>query len=219
MVKHRDTQPFSPGKMTIMLIQLEGNDATLQEGIRTFKEAMGRAVPQITPRSQLSHAALGALPAPPLESNGEGRSDGETADYVDEGVAVDSPASIPSAASKPAKDRKYPAMDFVKDLDLHPQDKKSFKVFAEEKGPANQTEKITVCLYYLCRILKLDGVTAKHVYTCLKDINAKTPNDLPQTIRTIAKRKGYIDASNGDDLKITNPGVNFVDHSLPHGGA
>jgi hypothetical protein len=107
----------------------------------------------------------------------------------------------------------------VKDLDLVPKGKKPFKAFVEEKKSANQSEKITVCLYYLCRILELPGVTANHVYTCLKDIGAKTPNDLPQTMRTIAKQNGYIDASNGKDLKITNSGDNLIEQSLPHGGA
>jgi hypothetical protein len=50
------------------------------------------------------------------------------------------------------------------------------------------------------------------------DVNAKTSNDFPQAIQVIANRKGYIDASNGADLKITNPGDSFVEHDLPQTG-
>jgi hypothetical protein len=105
-------------------------------------------------------------------------------------------------------------MNFVKDLNLHPDGKPSLKEFADEKKPKNQMEQVTVCIYYLCRILELTGVTADHVYTCLKHLNVRTPNDLPQTIRDVARKKGFVDTSKGDDLKITNPGDNFVEHEL-----
>lgn len=215
MAKHKDNQPSTPGKLTIMVVQLEGNDATLQEGIRTFKEAMGRAMPQAAPRAYLPPPASLAALSPPLADEYANGTDNADLQEPPGGMVIDTTASDHVPPSKSAKSRKPPVMQFVKNLDLHPKGKTSLNSFVEQKKPTKQFEKITVCVYYLCRILEVEGVTAHHVYTCLKHIGAATPNDLPQEMRNVANRKGYIDVSDPGDVKITNPGDNFVDHNLP----
>ncbi len=206
-------QPSAPGRMTVMLIQLEGDDSTLQEGIRTFKDAMARAMPHSNPRANLLPSTPLAAIASQVEVNSNGRAPTEN-DGIDGGtIVVDSPGNASTARS--SSPRKPPVMNFVNDLNLRPPGKNSLKSFVQEKKPKSQLEKITVSLHYLCRTLELTGITGHHVYTCLKEIGCKTPNDLPQALRNIAKRKGYVDASNGEDLKMTNSGDNFVEHDLP----
>ncbi len=90
------------------------------------------------------------------------------------------------------------------------------KTLLDKTSPKTQNEKITVCLYYLRRILGIENVTAHHIYTCMDDARIRVPNDLPQTIRNIAKEKGWIDAKNSAALEITTKGVNLVKHDLSH---
>jgi len=48
MAKHQESRSASLGKMTVVVFQLEGNDATLQQGILSIKEALSKALPQGT---------------------------------------------------------------------------------------------------------------------------------------------------------------------------
>ena len=169
-----------------------------------------------TPGGFHPQSTAAALTGPSADSNGAAHGDGEA--EFDESLVVDAADSDNSTSTK-GSNRKPPVMNFVNDLDLHPTDKQSLKDFMAEKKPAKQWQQITLCVYYLCRVLEMTGITPHYVYTCLKDINAKVPKDLPQYIRTVANRKGHIDASNGDDLKITQPGINYVEHEMAAAGA
>jgi hypothetical protein len=147
MAKNKEPQPSQQGKMTIMLIQLEGDNSTLQQGIRTFQEAMGRAMPPaIITRPQVHSNGSGTLPAPATESP----ADPQNEFVFDDSIIVDESAPVANATSKPAKDRKPPQMEIVKTLDFHPEDGKSLKEFYAEKAPDKQLELITVFVYYLC---------------------------------------------------------------------
>ncbi len=201
--------------MTVMLIQLEGDDATLQEGIRTFKEAMGRTMPQVAPRPALltSSTLVGAIPSA-AESNGDTEED---ALHDRSAVDADETETIPSTV-KASAPRPFPKMQIVKDLDLRATGKTHLKALLDEKRPKTQNEKITLCLYYLRRVLEIDNVTANHIYTCMDDAKIRVPNDLPQTIRNIAAQKGWVDCANSSALEITTKGVNLVQHDLPNNG-
>src|SRR5689334_1037717 len=142
MAKHKEPQPSStPGKMLVMMIRLEGDSTTIQEGIRTFKEAISRAMPQGVPRPHLSQSALAALPAPAVDGNGEAPANHEVHEYVDE-VVVDASAAPTSSQvpAMPTKERKFPKMTLVKELDLRPQGKPHLKEWLAEKNPKTQKE-------------------------------------------------------------------------------
>jgi hypothetical protein len=155
------------------------------------------------------------LPSDQLaQANGESELD-EAVDELDHEDAIDAYSS-PAAKRK----RKPPTMSVVKDLDLHPSDKKHLRAFYEEKKPKTQLEHVATFVYYLSRVLEISGVTANHIFTCFKDVQIKPPNDLPQIIRNTASNKhGWVDCSDASDIKITNPGENLVEHDLPHNGA
>jgi hypothetical protein len=135
----------------------------------------------------------------------------ETPDY-DHTVDV---SAKPQRKSKTK--RNLPSLDLVKDLNLHPEGKPHFAEFVAQKQPQKQQDQICVYLYYLRKILEIEGVTANHIFTCFKAANVRPPELLPQRICTVASRKGWFDTSNLKAIEITTSGVNHVDHALGNG--
>lgn len=210
MARQKDNSSPSTGKMTIMMVQLEGSDATLQEGIRTFKEALSRTMPVVPPRHAIQSKTLPStqneepslfseLPDDDLESQ-------ELSENSDS-----KPASTPRKSNGP---RKFPKMSIVSDLNLKPSDKQTLINFSKEKKSDKQNEFITVCVYYLQKILSIEAITYNHVYTCLDELKKRKPNDLPQTMRNIASNNAYIDVSNPQQITLTVKGINLVEHDL-----
>jgi len=110
-------------------------------------------------------------------------------------------------------------MTIVKDLNLRPSGKSSFRDFYARKNPSTHEQAIAVSVYYLAHILELSNITPEHVFTCFKDVERKTPKHMPQTIRDTARRRGWVDNSERGKVRITNHGENFVEHDLPAAGA
>ena len=107
------------------------------------------------------------------------------------------------------------APTFIKDLNLRPSKKKSLTQFVEEKKPANNQQLHVVIVYYLEKILRTSGISPSHVYTCLKELKERVPNDLWATLRVTANKTNGLNTGKRDDIKITVSGENLVDHDLP----
>lgn len=112
-----------------------------------------------------------------------------------------------------AKTKSSPSI--VKDLNLNPEGKKSFKDFIQDKLPSTNQEKCTVAIYYLRSELGIDGITINHVFTCYKIANWRVA-DLYNVLTLTASRKGWVDTSNMDNIGITTHGENHVEYDLPH---
>lgn len=124
---------------------------------------------------------------------------------------VKSPQSSKKAKTVTNKE----TLSIDKNLNLRPKDKKSFKEFYEEKQPGPAGDFNTVAIYYLTKILELSSINLNHIYTCYKEVNKKVPTAFAQSIFDIASRKGYIDSSDMNNLKLPLRGENFVEHDLP----
>lgn len=112
--------------------------------------------------------------------------------------------------SKP-KRRSTTSYSLVPDLNLRPKDEKSLEEFFNEYSIANNFERNITILYYLRRVLKLEGIGINHIYTCYKKVGAKIPN-IYQSLADTKNRKGWIDTTNMDDLKVTIQGENYIEH-------
>lgn len=108
-----------------------------------------------------------------------------------------------------------PTISLVKDLDLNPDGKKSFRSFAQEKAPKSGFEKCVVAIYYLHDELGLDGVTSDHVFTCFKDAGWRVPSDLYNVLVATSSRKGWLDTSDMMNIKVTHRGENLIEQDLP----
>lgn len=119
---------------------------------------------------------------------------------------------------KPRKPRrkKKETFSIAKDLDLSSKTgKKSLRDFYSEKGPANNMENNTVFIYYLEKTAKVEAINIDHVYTCYKNVKVVVPTALKQSLVDTSRRKGWIDTSSTEDMKITTPGENFIEFELP----
>ena len=114
--------------------------------------------------------------------------------------------------SRPKTKAKRPSI--VRGLNLHPKGKKPFKDFFAEKTPRVGEQTYVVCVYYLEKLLGLKNISIDHVYTCMKEVKRKPPNNLSNAMAIVSSRKGRIDTSNFLDITITVPGENLVEYDL-----
>jgi hypothetical protein len=103
----------------------------------------------------------------------------------------------------------------VRDLDLAPKGEKSLKDFVAEKQPKTNHDKNAVSVYYLAQVLRLEGVTLDHVFTCYKDMRWREPGNLANSLALTANRKRFLDTASLDGIKLTPAGRNHVEHDLP----
>jgi len=213
MAKNKQPEPSSRGKMRVFFAEFEGDDMTIQEGLRAIAAAVNKTFQQPTlPRAQL----LTALPALESEFN-------EVPEEVLENQDEDGLEPEPSGNASPRQTRngkrKPPSMSLIKEMDLHPSGKQSLREFFGEKQPKTQFEQIAVFVFYMRSVLEIDGISPNHIYTCFKDVSAKPPVDVPQVARNCAAQKGWIDTSRKEGIDITTRGENLIDHDLPRDGA
>lgn len=119
--------------------------------------------------------------------------------------------------SKKAQKSKGPAatsLAIVKDLNLKPTGKTSFKDFVAAKAPASNPEKCLVAVYYLKNELALDKVGIGHVYTCFKVEGWRVPSDLANTLQWAASQEGWFDTKERENIKLTMHGENYVEHDM-----
>ncbi|MDA0179027.1 hypothetical protein OJ997_01875 [Solirubrobacter phytolaccae] len=117
---------------------------------------------------------------------------------------------------KPKKKRRSGLPGVVKDLSMRPAGKKSFADFIEEKKPSTHQQKQAAILYWLKHEAGLDsGVTVDHVNTCYLEANWPRPAQIPNALSVTAYKKGWIDPSDFDDIKLTTRGEDMVQHDLP----
>lgn len=100
-----------------------------------------------------------------------------------------------------------------KSLNLFPSDKKTFKVFCDEKKPGNQKEKCVTSAYYLTEILEMNA-SVDMIYTCFKAEQWSLPPDLKNVLHQ-AGSAGWLDTSNDSEIKLTPMGENLIEQTLP----
>jgi len=126
-----------------------------------------------------------------------------------------SPDDGKTAPTRKARRKGGASPSLVKDLNLWPSKKTSLADFVAEKSPKSNQQLHIVIVYYLQRILGIKGISPDHVYTCLKGLGKRTPNDLWTTLRVTANKTNGLDTGNREDIKVTVNGENIVEHDLP----
>lgn len=103
----------------------------------------------------------------------------------------------------------------IKELNLNPSGKQSFKSFAEDKLPSANNEKCVVSVYYLLNELELDNISVNHIFTCYKNVGWRVPANLYNIVAVTASRNGWLDTSDMNNIKLTPHGGNLVEFDLP----
>lgn len=117
---------------------------------------------------------------------------------------------------KPKARRKAASPGIVKDLSMRPKGKKSFADFVAEKSPTTHQEKQTVIVHWLRHEAGMtSGVTPDHVNSCYVEAGWPRPSDLSNALAVTSTKKGWLDTSTTNDIKITTRGEDEVNHKLP----
>ena len=119
------------------------------------------------------------------------------------------------ASSKDGKTRTTDTPKLVTNLNLRPTGKKALRDFVSDKKPSDNQARFAVILYYLQKTLALKNISQDHIYTAFKELGTKVPLNISTALMVTRIRKGWINTSNTDDLKLTIGGENFVEHDLP----
>lgn len=112
--------------------------------------------------------------------------------------------------TKPSTNQNY---SLIASLNLVSKGSMSLKDYFNQFVTKNNFENNIVILNYLKNEMKEDNVGVNHVYTCYKNLGIKVPS-IKQSLFDTRHRKGWIDTSNIEDLKITVAGENFMDHEI-----
>lgn len=208
----RKTEKSGTAKIRVFFAEIEGDDQTIQDALRSIGSAVNK-----TFQSDIPPPRMITVSAEEMKQLPEAKRVDAEADYYsepEEESVQEQPASTRNVQRISPK-KKPQVYTHVKDLNLHPEGKQTLREFFASKKPSDQQQKLTVIVYYLCRILEISDISPNHVYTGLKDVGARVPPDIAQILRNTAQRKGWIDSSNAASLKTTTGGDNFVEYDLP----
>lgn len=104
----------------------------------------------------------------------------------------------------------------IKDLDFTKgEGNVTLKDYYKQKDPKSYTEKNLVFVYFLKNKLKVSNVNLDHIYTAYDEVGSRRPNAFRQSVADTSSKKGWLDTSSYEDIKISIKGQNYVDHDLP----
>ena len=121
----------------------------------------------------------------------------------------------PTKEARTARRKRTRGPAVRKDLDLRPKDKTSLTEFVESKEPKNNDDRNVVSVFYLRRMTDTETVSMDHVFTCYREMGWREPADLANSLAITASKKGYLDTSTLEDIKLTPSGRNHVEYDLP----
>jgi len=210
----RRNQEPPPGadkaKVRVFFAEVEGNNESVQEALKTMVSAMSRPVRVI------SEQRLNGKAAELLEQAGSDETT-ETTQPVEEPEALDeehgsSGVRRPRGSGK--KVDRNAGINLVPNMEFRPAGQKTLKAFIEEKSPTNDVETVVATVYYMQHVMDLAKIGPPHVMTAFKEVGKAIPVDLKATIRHIKKTKVWLNFNDIDDIRMTTQGDNFVEHEM-----
>lgn len=107
------------------------------------------------------------------------------------------------------------SLKLVNTIDLAPPKEISLKSFvAKYESPKDFPERNLLIIYYLDKILKITDIGLNHIYTGYKHIGFKDPANLHQSLLDTKNKKGWIDISDKNNIKVTITGELHVEQGM-----
>jgi hypothetical protein len=212
MSKRGSEQTFSvdKAKVRVFFAELEGNNESVQEALRTMVSAMSRPVRVISEQKANGGPVL-------LTQDADVEGIEEAADQAEEFQASEDESALSNTRKARGTGKKVDrngGINLVPDLNFRPDGKQAFKVFLDEKKPKNDLETTLATVYYMQHILALIKIGPGHVMTAFKEAGTAVPVDLRQTIRNLKNSKVWLKFSDLENLETTTQGENFVEHEM-----
>jgi hypothetical protein len=207
------TSGADKAKIRVFFAEVEGNNESVQEALKTMLSAMSRPVRVISEQRANGNASVLLQQA-----------DGEVVeDAIDQGEEVEAlgEESAPLSARKPRgtgkKVDRNAGLKLVPDLNFRPDGKQAFKEFVDEKSPKKDLEAALVLVYYMQHVMEVPKIGPAHVMTAFKEAGIAVPVDVKQTIRNVKKLKIWLNFIDIEDVRTTTQGENFVEHEMAKG--
>ncbi|MDQ5826613.1 MAG: hypothetical protein M3441_20695 [Chloroflexota bacterium] len=104
----------------------------------------------------------------------------------------------------------------IKSLDLSARDgKPSLNDFYGGYQPKSNYERNLIFVYYLAQVREIpESVTEGHVFTCYRHLSQKIPEAFSQSLWDTGSKKGWLDTSSLEDIKLTTLGINHLEHAM-----
>jgi hypothetical protein len=197
-------------KVRVFFAEVEGNNDSVQEALKTMVSAMSRPVRVIS------------------EQNGNGKApllvQQANADEVDESIEEVEDAGAVSEEPEGTNNRKprgtgrkidrNAGLNLVPNLNFRPDGKRSLKEFVEAKKPDSDLETVLAAVYYMQHEMLQSKISPSHVMTVFKEVGKAIPADLRQTIRNVKKTRMWLNFADIEDIRTTTQGDNFVEHEM-----
>lgn len=197
-------------KVRVFFAEVEGNNDSVQEALKTMVSAMSRPV-RVISEQRANGKAVGLLDQVDSEETGEATQPAEELEALDEEEGS-SNARRPRGSGK--KVDRNAGIELVPNLNFRPAGKKSLKEFVDEKAAKNDVEAVAVVVHYMQHTMALAKIGPSHVMTAFREVGRAIPVDLKQTIRNIKKTKMWLNFADIEDVRMTTQGDNFVMHDM-----
>ena len=178
------------------IIEVEGEDSFVKAVYEDFKERL------------LSDIPIEQKPRTGTKANGKTKS------------TPKAKLNTGNASKKKKSSKGSASGSIAKDLDLSGGGKvQRLKDFFGQYKVSSNFERNLIFVYYLQHKLKIKGITLDHIFTCYRDVGVKVPAALQQSLWDTTNRKGWLDTSSSENIRVTVPGMNFIEHDMTKSGA
>lgn len=200
-------------KVRVLFAEVEGNNQSVQEALRTMVSAMSRPVRMVY--------AKGNNDAPALAQQDNGL------ESLDDQFEAETPAEESSATEvnggrKPRgsgrRIDRNAGIAMVPDLNFRPDGHPTLREFFGQKEPSSDMEQILVVIYYMQHMMALSKIGPGHIRTALHDVGKSIPLDLKQTVRNMSGKKAWVKFSDLNDITTATAGENHVRHDMGKNG-
>jgi hypothetical protein len=213
--RNNETAPGADkAKVRVFFAEVEGNNESVQEALKTMLSAMSRPVRVISEQKANGNAFLLQQADAEVEVVEEA---------IDQAEEVEAPSEEPAPpnARRPRgtgkKVDRNAGLNLVPDLNFRPTGKQALREFVEEKSPKNDLEAALATVYYMQHHMGLAKIGPAHVMTAFKEAGKAIPVDVKQTIRNVKKLKIWLNFTDIEDVRTTTQGDNFVEHEMGKG--
>lgn len=176
--------------MTVMVLQIEGDDDTLQEGFR----ALNKALESIAAPPLLKVLTADQVSQIQYHETDEQEDEAEIIEEVQRArSAPRKPPKSPVIVDLPLQDQSVPLKDF-----LNP-------------DPHETNKRYLMIAYWLKRQLGINSISQDHIHTCFRHMGWTTPRDATQPLRDMkSKNEWFGKGEEKAHYKINHIGENEV---------
>lgn len=197
MAKREEARP-AKSKMTVMVFQLEGNDDTIQEGLRKISQAVENTFQGPKGYRQLTSA--------PGKASAEASIVDDLSIQDEDVPAVDdsSDEQSESSAEVRPKTRKAERAPDVVEIDRSKATVTLQDFFAQKlPGESTQGNQILVIAYWLKRHAKISEFNVDHMYTLMREME-KSMGTFPRTLLRNMKTRRLLSGGSAEGMYTTN---------------